>query len=316
MNPALEGYSAAVFDTIGQDQRELGLLAADLAAINHLVSTNAVLLTGITDTSVPARSRRAVLADLLENRVSVPARRLATFGAGAVGAPSIPVALGWLADRARRFAEGGAEEPAVLSYLASRERVGGFAAAVFEDVSVEELDEIEDELFRFTRVVDSTTPLRIALTNRDLPLAVRRGVVEELLNGKVRLATLLLVGYVLAGGRPRDLVGTLDWLVEETARARGWRVARVHSANEVALDQRQALSDSLATLVGRPVELQVVVDPSLLSGAIVDIGDLRVDATARGRLNEMREQLIPAGWDEGSFLRPDPTSPTHPEGAR
>jgi len=45
------------------------------------------------------------------------------------------------------------------------------------------------------------------------------------------------------------------------------------------------------------VELQMTLEPSLLSGAIIDIGDLRVNATARGRLTEMREQMVPAGWD-------------------
>jgi F-type H+-transporting ATPase subunit delta len=312
VNPSLEGYSAEVFATFGSDRAELGRLAEELSAIDRLVSTNATLLSGITDTSVPAPSRRAILADLLEGKVSGPARRLATFAAGAASAPKIPIALGWLADRSARLAGGDVDEPAPLSYLASRERVGGFAAAVFEDVEVADLDEIEDELFRFARVLESSPSLRAALINRDLPLAVREGVARELLEGKVRPATVRLVEYVLAGGRPRDVVGTLDWLVEETARARGWRVARVRSANEVESDQRDGLSESLAALAGRPVELQVIVDHSLLSGAIVDIGDLRVDASARGRLNEMRERLIPAGWDEGSLLRPDdPDGITH-----
>jgi F-type H+-transporting ATPase subunit delta len=312
VNPSLEGYSAEVFATFGSVRAELGRLAEELSAIDRLVSTNATLLSGITDTSVPAPSRRAILADLLEGKVSAPARRLATFAAGAASAPKIPIALGWLADRSARLAAGDVDEPAPLSYLASRERVGGFAAAVFEDVEVADLDEIEDELFRFARVLESSPSLRAALINRDLPLAVREGVARELLEGKVRPATVRLVEYVLAGGRPRDVVGTLDWLVEETARARGWRVARVRSANEVESDQRDGLSESLAALAGRPVELQVIVDHSLLSGAIVDIGDLRVDASARGRLNEMRERLIPAGWDEGSLLRPDdPDGITH-----
>jgi ATP synthase delta (OSCP) subunit len=57
------------------------------------------------------------------------------------------------------------------------------------------------------------------------------------------------------------------------------------------------------------VELQVSIDPALLSGVLVDIGDLRVDATARGRLDALREHLLTPGWDASRLdtsSEPDP----------
>jgi len=295
--PALEGYSAAVIAELGDDRDALSRVASELVDINRLVSTNPVLLAGITDTSVPAPARRAILAELLEGKVSRPAHRLASFAAGAVSAPKIPIALSWLADRVTLLAEGLSEEVNAHSLRGSRQRLGGFAAAVFEGVATQDLDEIEDELFRFTRTVAATSVLRSALTNPDLPPSVLQAVARDLLQGKAHPATVMLVSYVILPARNRDLIGALDWLAEETARARGWRVARVHTANEIDAEQRQRIADALGGLTGGPVELQVTIDPSLLSGAIIDIGDLRVDATARGRLTEMREQMVPAGWD-------------------
>ena len=67
--------------------------------------------------------------------------------------------------------------------------------------------------------------------------------------------------------------------------------------------QQTMLTDSLAALAGRPVELQVVIDESLLSGALIRIGDLQVDATARGRIDALREHLVPAGWERAGFGR-------------
>jgi F-type H+-transporting ATPase subunit delta len=311
--PALEGYSAAVIAELGEDRDALSAVAAELADINRLVSTNPVLLAGITDTSVPAPARRAILAELLEGKVSRPAHRLASFAAGAVSAPKIPIALSWLADRLTLLAGGEPEEVSTQSLRLARQRLGGFAAAVYEDVATGDLDEIEDELFRFTRTVEATPVLRGALTNPELPPPVRQGVARDLLEGKARLATVMLVSYVILTGRNRDLIGALDWLAVETARARGWRVARVRTANEIDPEQRQRISDALGALTGGPVELQVTVDPSLLSGAIIDIGDLRVNASARGRLTEMREQLVPAGWDRASALDIDDRPGTHTE---
>jgi F-type H+-transporting ATPase subunit delta len=128
----------------------------------------------------------------------------------------------------------------------------------------------------------------------------------------------LLIRYVVVGGRARDIVGTLDWLVEQTAKARGWRIARVRAAAPIDEAQRGELSDSLTSLAGAPVELQIVIDEALLSGAVIQIGDLQVDATARGRIDALREHLMPGGWDNGGFrtgaVRPGGTM-TETEGA-
>jgi F-type H+-transporting ATPase subunit delta len=98
-------------------------------------------------------------------------------------------------------------------------------------------------------------------------------------------------------------VGTLDWLVEQTAAARGWRVARVRAARDLETDQRDQLAGALATLTGSPVELQVTVNGELLAGAQVEIGDLLIDATARGRLERLAEHLRPGGWEDQGFGR-------------
>jgi F-type H+-transporting ATPase subunit delta len=107
----------------------------------------------------------------------------------------------------------------------------------------------------------------------------------------------------VTGGRARDIVGTLDFLVELTAQARGWRIARVRAAAPIDGTQRTELSDSLGALVGQPVELQVEVDESLLGGALIQIGDLQVDATARGRIDALREHFTPVGWEPSGFGR-------------
>jgi F-type H+-transporting ATPase subunit delta len=98
-------------------------------------------------------------------------------------------------------------------------------------------------------------------------------------------------------------VGTLDFLVELTARARGWRIALVRAAAPIEDAQRTELADSLGSLAGGPVELQVEVDESLLSGALIRIGDLQVDATARGRIDALREYFTPTGWEPAGFGR-------------
>jgi F-type H+-transporting ATPase subunit delta len=318
VNPTLQGYTSAILEAVGSTGGDaLRALASDLEAIEQLVLANGPLNAALTDTTMRPAVRRAVMLDLLSKKVSDPARRLAAFACAAVRAPEVPAALGWVATRARHAAEGLEFNEETLSLLQSRQRVGGYATAIHEDLATSELEELEDSLFRFARIVQSTPDLRAALVDRDLAAVARQGLVTQLLEGKVHPSALLLIRYVVVGGRARDIVGTLDWLVEQTAKARGWRIARVRAAAPIEEAQRGELSDSLTSLAGAPVELQVVIDEALLSGAVIQIGDLQVDASARGRIDALREHLMPGGWEDSGFhaaMRPSGTT-THTEGA-
>ena len=128
-------------------------------------------------------------------------------------------------------------------------------------------------------------------------------MVTQLLEGKISAASLSVARYAVTGGRARDIVGTLDFLVESAAQARGWRIAHVRAAAPIDDAQRTELTESLGALAGAPVELQVEVDESLLSGALIRIGDLQVDATARGRIDALREHFAPTGWEPSGFGR-------------
>jgi F-type H+-transporting ATPase subunit delta len=302
VNPTLQGYTAAVLEAAGSTGGDvLRALATDLESIEQLILANAPLNAALTDTTMRPAVRRAVMLDLLSGKVSGPARRLAAFACAAVRAPEVPAALGWVATRARHAAEGMEFNEETLSLLQSRRRVGGYATAIHEDLATSELEELEDSLFRFARIVASTPELRAPLVDRDLAPSARQGLVTQLLEGKVHPSALLLIRYVVVGGRARDIVGTLDWLVEQTAKARGWRIARVRAAAPIDEGQRGELSDSLRGLAGAPVELQVVIDEALLSGAVIQIGDLQVDASARGRIDALREHLMPGGWEDSGF---------------
>ncbi|HTT87747.1 MAG TPA: F0F1 ATP synthase subunit delta [Acidimicrobiales bacterium] len=299
MHPLLRGYVKAVIETTLADDQG-ARVAGELGQVERLVAAAPALGTTLTDTAVPVAARRGVVTDLLGRRVTPATLRLVVRIIDTESAPEIVVALHDVAELAlqmhNHLVEGldaEADEP-LLGRTAARQMIAGYAAGVFEELpSLSDLDTVEDELFRFARVVESTPLLRSAMIDRGLPLSVRRGVVEELLRDRAHPATLRLVTEALAG-RARDLVATLDWLVVQTAQARGWRVARVHTARPMEDEERAQLSGALERLAGAPVELQEFVDESLLGGATVQIGDLLVDATVRHRLEELEEHLLGA----------------------
>ena len=295
MHPSLRGYTAAlVGDAARQDLG--GQLADEVNAVHHLVSRTNDLAVALTDFGVPLAARTAVLEELLADRVHGLTLRLVLRAVRTERAEELPTVLHDLYEFIRHLHELGpdelrAEEP-VLSRTGWRDYAAGYAAAVFEATdSVGEIEEVEDELFRFARVVESNTALRIALADPTTPVPPRRQLLDDLLAGKARPATVRLVA-VLFEGHVRDLVASLFWLVEQAALARGWRVARVRTARPVGDEEQRALSAAMEHLANRPVELQITEDPDLLGGAVVQIGDLLVDASARHRLDQLEEHLL------------------------
>ena len=75
------------------------------------------------------------------------------------------------------------------------------------------------------------------------------------------------------------------------ARSRDWRVARVFTARAIDDESQRQLVDSLRTLTGKDVELQIAEDPELLGGVLVEVGDLRIDATTLGRLAALHDAV-------------------------
>jgi F0F1-type ATP synthase delta subunit len=295
VHPVLRGYATAILES-ARAEGDAARVADELGQVERLVVNSPALGMTLTDTVVPAPARRAVVTDLLHERVHPSTLRLVVRVVDTESAPEITIGLHDVAELAAVLQSRSADEVAtddeiLLGRTSARQMIAGYALALFETLPVPELDTIEDELFRFARVVESNPALRSALTDRSLPLPVRRGVVSDLLSTRAHAITVRLIDEALRG-RSRDLVATLDWLVVQTAQARGWRVARVRAARDVDTGEREQLSAALARLAGAPVELQVFVDESLLGGATVQIGDLLVDATIRHRLEQLQEHLL------------------------
>jgi F-type H+-transporting ATPase subunit delta len=299
----LEGYAAARLGSL--DAAALAGVSGELASLEQTVLGRADLRAVLTDTSIAGASRGMIVRDLLTGKVDDVTLQVAVYAASNVPAQDVPHSLAELAFAARELSQNGTFPLANLGLMASRQRVAGYADALLDDVDSQNFDEIEDELFRWARTVEGNVELRRLLLDRDADLEARLGTVQALLGGKVDSVTLALSRFVIAGGRSRDVVGTLDYLVDYVANARNWRVARVHTARPLDEQSRADLIASLSSLTGKDVELQVADSPELLGGVLVEIGDLRLDATTRARLGALRDAVSPGHLYESSLNRND-----------
>ena len=172
------------------------------------------------------------------------------------------------------------------------ELITGYAEALFKVVQAEgELDRVEDELFRFGKLLESNHELKQALSDQSIDKIQRVKVLDELLSDKVSPHTLGLLAFVVEQGRARQLPQILKGLSDLAAEARNSVVAEVRSAVPLDAKQRKDLAAALSKATGKKVEVKVLVDPSVIGGIVAKVGDTVIDGTVRRRLEQLKEQV-------------------------
>jgi F-type H+-transporting ATPase subunit delta len=171
-------------------------------------------------------------------------------------------------------------------------RPRAYAAAMYAVANAEgQLASVADELFALARAVEANDALRDALGDAHLPAERRQQIIEELLGSRSSDVTLGLASLVVAAGRGRELPAIVDALLELSAHQEGRQVAEVRSAIDLTEEQRDRLAAALKDATGTEVDVRVVVDPSVVGGLVVRVGDQVIDGTVRHRLAQLRESL-------------------------
>ena len=176
--------------------------------------------------------------------------------------------------------------------MAEANRTQAYAAAMYAVANAEgQLSSVSDELFTLARAIEDSDALRDALGDQHLPADRRQQIIEELLGSRSSDVTLGLASLAVATGRGRELPAIVDALLKMSATEVGRQVAEVRSAIALTEDQQQRLAASLTEATGHEVDIRVVVDPTLVGGMVVRVGDQVIDGSIRHRMAQLRESL-------------------------
>lgn len=258
-----EALSAARATLSGLPARDVKLqLAEELFAASRVIGDSTQLRALLSDPSGEAAEKTAAI--------------VAVFGS-AVGTTAQDVLLDAVS---RRWSDGsdlvsGIEE---LAYRVAAQSAGPGVA-------------IDRELFEFSAAVSSDSELELAVGSKLDAAGNKVALVERLLAGKASAQTIAIVRHIVQAPRGRRFGASIGQAASIVADQAGMSVATVTSAVPIAAAQLARLEKGLAASYGRELRINQVVDPDIIGGLRVQVGDEIIDGSVASKLGVLRLQL-------------------------
>jgi len=269
MSTGLRGVSAAslaaVLTVVEDAEGDLDAVGDELFSVAAALDATPAVRRILTDPSTEADARSGVAASVLGGKVS--AATLVVVDAAARGR--------WTGGRALADA---VETAGLAAHVAAADRAGS-------------LDAVETELFEAQRIIDAERELRATLSDRTIPTDRKATLVDSIFGDKVAPATLALLRQA-AACRTGSFDGVLERFADEVAARRKRTLAEVRAAAPLAADEVARLQAALSSKYGKEVHVNTIVDPAIIGGLKVSIGDDVIDGTVAGRLEDARRQLV------------------------
>ena len=130
------------------------------------------------------------------------------------------------------------------------------------------------------------------LSNPAIALETRAAAVDATFGRVASKPVTNLIQLMLRRGRIEDVPRVASEFRRLDNARQGITIATATSAAPLSKDEVAALTSRLEAFTGGRVELDVHVDPSLLGGLVVQVGDRLIDGSVRGRLERLRNQLV------------------------
>src|SRR6476659_10904663 len=260
---ATNNYLLSVADPL--DDAALDVLGREVAAVADMLLVQVPLRRTVSEVTLSEDVRAGIVGRVLSGKIGEPALAVVDFAVRQV----------WSASRDLQEALRRVSRTAMFR---KAERTG-------------ELDEVEDQLFRFSRIVDASPELSVILDDPTADPNSRSALVDRLLAGKAHPLVTELVDALARDTAGRSFTHGVRELVDQAAQRQQKIVAIVKTAIPLSAEQTTRLVGSLSRIYGREVSAHIEIEPSIVGGIRVQVGDEVIDGSVAGRLEALRRRM-------------------------
>lgn len=167
-----------------------------------------------------------------------------------------------------------------------------YATALFDLAQSDNtLEKYQEEVSFVQNVFKEEPDFMTYLDDPKVTIENKLELVQKAFDDKVSDPIVGLLVLMLQKGRQSDIVEVLDAFLDYALEASGVMKATVTSATELSDMQFMTLKEKLEAATQKQIELKVIVEPAILAGLIVKVGDKVVDASYRGEIEAMKKEL-------------------------
>ncbi|VAX33481.1 ATP synthase delta chain [hydrothermal vent metagenome] len=170
--------------------------------------------------------------------------------------------------------------------------IEGYAQALLSVAKSEgAVDRVEEELTGLRDVFSANHDLISFLKDPKVTEEGKRKAVSEILGDKVSPLVHFQIALAIEQGRAPLLPAIIDHFFSLTSESRKKITAKVTTAIPLSESATQKMESTLSELVGEAVFLKMSVDPDILGGIMVHLGDRIIDGSLKGQLDQLREGI-------------------------
>ncbi|MDO5409914.1 MAG: ATP synthase F1 subunit delta [Lachnospiraceae bacterium] len=162
------------------------------------------------------------------------------------------------------------------------------------DIAVEKgkTDVFFEEVKGLKQVLTENPELLKFLGHPDIELSEKISVVENVFHGRTADEVVGLLRIVVTKGRSSELMNILDYFIAKTKEFKKIGIASVVSAAELSDMQKSKIVEKLLSSTSyKEFEMSYGVDPSLIGGIVIRIGDRVVDGSVRNKIATLKKEL-------------------------
>lgn len=168
-----------------------------------------------------------------------------------------------------------------------------YAKALYEAASEDNIvGNVEQELSLVVDLIDMNEDFRKFLEHPNIEKRRKYDVLEQAVSQHVSPLVMNTLRLMIARGREALFAQLLDYYIAIANEAQGQEVATIYSATPLSAEAVDQISQTFSTITGKTIKATHQVDPSLIGGLRVRIGDKLYDGSVSRKLEKLSNQLV------------------------